>query len=133
MPVTQSNLELLTDFLQQIGSSSKSFRYYSKRDASESIRNHIMTLLLVVGGEMVAYGHLDRDGDVVWLGICVAEKHIGKGYGKMMMNELTTRYRGDIVLSTDLTNQTAISLYGKFGFTVTRFESEVVYMKRKCY
>jgi hypothetical protein len=130
LPIHTGNIDLLSSFLKDIGSSSSSFRYYSKRNPLDAIANHLSTLLLCVNELPVAYGHLDKDGENVWLGICVKESEVGKGYGKMMMKALTSSHDGDIVLSVDRNNDTAISLYLRFGFVVYDSTDKLFYMRR---
>jgi hypothetical protein len=130
LSIDTSNIDVLSSFLTEIGSSSNSFRYYSKRNPLDALSNHLTTLLLCVDEIPVAYGHLDKDGENVWLGICVKESEIGKGYGKMMMKVLTSSYGGDIVLSVDRSNDTAISLYLRFGFVIYDSTDKVFYMRR---
>ena len=68
----------------------------------------------------MAYGHLDPDGTVVWLGICVTDDAQGKGYGALVMRDLLAaaveRGLPAIRLKVDAANQPAIQLYKKFGF-----------------
>ena len=75
-------LELLRQFIALIGASGSSFRYFNSRPP-EVVRSHVVTLLgLDDAGTPVCYGHLDREADTVWLGICVAEGHTGRGLGR---------------------------------------------------
>jgi ribosomal protein S18 acetylase RimI-like enzyme len=127
--IRSCNASLLLDFLQNAGSSLSSFRYYSTRDVVV-VDKHIATYLLFVDGESVAYGHLDSDGDRVWLGICVKETSIGRGYGYMMMDKLISSYSGDIFLSVDITNHKAIRIYEQFGFKIISTTEKSHYMSK---
>jgi hypothetical protein len=128
--ISASDVDCLLLFLNEIGDSAKSFRYYSKRKIPSALDNHITTLLLVNNGSPVAYGHLDREGDNVWLGICVKDSEVGRGYGNMMMKQLTSSYYGDIVLSVDKSNHAAISLYHKYGFCITDSNDVTLFMRK---
>ncbi len=70
--------------------------------------------------EMICYGHLDKEGDDVWLGIAIVEKELGNGYGKQMMTALLDEAMAfsikKIHLSVDKTNAAAIRLYERWGF-----------------
>lgn len=130
--IGMDNYEVLIDFLKTIGKSSETFRYFSKRTIPDCLHHHVVTLLLFDGNTPVAYGHLDREGEIVWLGICVSERHVGRGYGKMMMRELTSLYHGPIMLSTDKHNFTAISLYQQFGFSHSHSTDNTYFMRNDC-
>ena len=130
--VDQSNLFHLKNFITNMGASSETFRYFSTRDPETAIENHLLTILLVDEGESVAYGHLDKEGDTIWLGICVKGESRGKGYGKKMMEQLVTTYPTiDIDLSVDASNSRAIGLYESFDFKKIRDKDDIVYMKRE--
>ncbi len=118
--IDESGLGLLRQFIARIGASGASFRYFNSRPP-EVVRNHVVTLLALDDAEIpVCYGHLDREDDTVWLGICVAEGYTGQGLGGKMMTALVNA--GDeagiseIKLSVDKDNLTAIRLYEKNGF-----------------
>jgi ribosomal protein S18 acetylase RimI-like enzyme len=110
---------LLEDFLSRLTLGKKSFRYFDRRPLS-IIEQHVSTLLLMKDGRPVAYGHLDQEGDTVWLGIAVADEERGKGYGKQMMNALFHRARelsiDVITLTVDQDNTIAQRLYERLGF-----------------
>lgn len=127
--IKSDNLKYLQDFIEVIGSSSHSFRYYNSRDFLV-IEDHIITLLLY-DKEFVGYGHLDKEDDKVWLGICVKEGCCGKGYGKKIMEKLVNSYGGNIVLSVDSENFGAIKLYKLFDFIEINKDDKIIYMERK--
>ena len=70
------------------------------------------------------YGHLDRDGDTVWLGIAAIESQKGLGLGKLMMRQLIEQaYHHDLqqlVLRVDKDNNSAFNLYCRNGFVVDK-------------
>ncbi len=120
--VTSPSDPLLKAFLDGAGDSLKTFRYFAKRPL-EVIGNHVCTWLWIDEEEPVAYGHLDREGDTIWLGIAVQEQHRGKGYGSLMMTLLIDTAKGagirSLRLSVDHDNAAAIDLYERNGFTRT--------------
>jgi ribosomal protein S18 acetylase RimI-like enzyme len=117
--VTGNNVGLLQNFIDNIGESAGTFRYFAKRDVSV-IKQHIATLLFTENDKPVAYGHLEREGDEVWLGVCVLPGVKGKGYGKQMMNALIQKAEANnvkkISLTVDKVNKAAVQLYEKLGF-----------------
>lgn len=114
------DLELIEDFINNAGNSTKTFRYFEKRPLS-SINKHLITVALVINGRMVGYGHLDPSEDGIWLGIAVVEKVKGKGFGRRLMEYLLDyaykNMNGTLKLSVDKFNGSAIALYTKFGFS----------------
>jgi len=128
---------LLQQFIDEAGSSLRSFRYFQKRPL-EVIKNHLCTFLLMDNDKPAAYGHLDVSDEAtvashcgaegsafktektIWLGIAVAEKYRGVGLGAIMMNQLISfaKQQGvrEIKLSVDNDNEAAIQLYQKLGF-----------------
>jgi ribosomal protein S18 acetylase RimI-like enzyme len=112
---------LLQKFIDEAGSSLQSFRYFSKRSL-ETIKNHACTFLLMNEDTPVAYGHLDNEDGVVWLGVAVSEAHIGLGLGAMMMYKLIDFAKENAIpkikLSVDNTNTAAIKMYEKLSFVL---------------
>jgi ribosomal protein S18 acetylase RimI-like enzyme len=117
--ISPDDTALLKNFLEHAGSSLKAFRYFEKR-SFDALRNHIVTFILEEDENALAYGHLDKESDTVWLGICVIESRRGQGLGIRMMEELL-KFADEnkiqrIKLAVDNDNLTAQSLYKKFGF-----------------
>lgn len=79
--VDGSNRYLVEDFLKDGGESLLHFRYFKNRPL-DVLDHHLVTLLLIDAGRPVCYGHLDKEGEKVWLGIAALETEIGKGWGK---------------------------------------------------
>lgn len=131
--ITTENKDLLNEFLDTIEVSKKSFAYYESRDLS-CLKNHLVTLLYTIEGHPVAYGHLDFDGERVWLGICVSDDHHGRGYGHRMMNDLIDFSKenevSQIYLSVYKENKVAISLYHKVGFVKVGENNKSYFMTR---
>jgi len=125
-----SNFNLLSRFIGTIGSSGKSFRYFESRDMYSCIDNHEKTILLIKNKEPIGYGHLDRDTSdkKLWLGICLIEGFTGKGYGKLIMQELLKNQSEDIYLSVDKSNKAGYNLYEKFGFKLDRSTDKIHFM-----
>jgi ribosomal protein S18 acetylase RimI-like enzyme len=119
--VKYPDVKLLQQFIDEAGASLKSFRYFQKRPL-EVIKNHACTFLLVDDEEPVAYGHLDKEGDTIWLGVAVIEAYLGLGLGVLVMKKLTDFAKENnipvIKLSVDNNNSSAISLYKKLGFVL---------------
>ncbi|HKC68973.1 MAG TPA: GNAT family N-acetyltransferase [Bacteroidia bacterium] len=111
----------LQQFIDEAGISLKSFRYFQKRPL-EVIKNHACTFLLLDGEEPVAYGHLDKEDNTIWLGVAVIEAYLGLGLGALVMKKLIDfakeNYIPVIKLSVDNDNSSAISLYKKLGFVL---------------
>ena len=119
LPVRVDNINLLQDFISELGQEVKSFRYFQKRELNV-IMKHLVTLLYIDGDKTIGYGHLEKEGDNVWLGICVRERYQGKGYGRELMLELIEEARlkgiNKIMLTVDKMNSKAVTLYEKMGF-----------------
>tara|TARA_R110002051_G_scaffold325548_3_gene428804 strand:+ start:2808 stop:3215 length:408 start_codon:yes stop_codon:yes gene_type:complete len=130
LDTSDKSKELLQDFLDNAGESLDSFRYYKSRDFNV-IKNHIFSFLLYSEGECVGYGHLDREKQNVWLGICVRETYIGLGYGDIIMKKLVSLRSGSILLTVDTPNKVAINLYKKYNFVITSETRNICLMERK--
>ena len=112
-------------FLTLAGKSLITFRYFDKRPVS-IINNHLVTLVAedTSSSEIVGYGHLDPEGDKVWLGVAVAEGNEGKGIGGEVVRKLKEHAQylqlSNIYLSVDEDNRSALVLYQKEGFQKVR-------------
>lgn len=130
------------EFLARAGKSLETFRYFKTRNVGKALEQHHCTLLgfdifpatAVSKSEIpVVYGHLDKEKDTTWLGLCVAEGFANQGYGKAMLRELLRRadeYAMEVRLTVDDTNEVARKLYEKFGFYSQRNIQSKLYMKR---
>lgn len=109
----------LDQFILTAGSSLHTFRYFQNRRFTV-LENHLVTCLLMNENNPAGYGHLDKDGDTVWLGIAIAEEFKGKGLGKLIMEFLVSNAKSNrlskLKLTVDDGNIPAIRLYEKFGF-----------------
>jgi len=119
--INSNNINLLIDFINKIGRSAQTFRYFNKRDF-KVIENHLVTLLLVYDSISVGYGHLDYEKDVLWLGICILPEYKGLGFGSIIMQKLIEIAKINkidfIELTVDNDNYPAIKLYEKFFFKI---------------
>ena len=117
--IYQRNKYILDKFISQ--DLPQTFRYFQTRNSS-CIVNHKVTLMYVYDGEPVGYGHLDEDGGVFWLGVCVLSGYQGRGIGSYLISSLIKRGRvmgiKSISLTVDICNNKAFKLYQKFGFRV---------------
>ena len=117
--INYPDIYLLEKFISTAGSSLETFRYFDKRPLSV-IQQHVCTFVLCHDNEPMAYGHLDREDETIWLGIAVIEKAKGKGLGKLMMEQLLSfadkQHIKSIKLSVDKSNSAAINLYLNLGF-----------------
>jgi ribosomal protein S18 acetylase RimI-like enzyme len=110
-------LEDLKNFIDNNIKGCENFRYYKHRDFN-TIKNHLQTILYYQNDECVGYGHLDKENEKVWLGIIVADNHQFKGFGNLIMDDLISRYEGEIYLSVDKGNINAQGLYKKKSFII---------------
>ena len=117
--------QLVSNFIDHMGESRKTFRYFNKRNVS-SIDNHLLTCLYQIDGVdfPVGYSHVDIDGRF-WFGICVSEGYTGNGIGKALMEFTLSEFDKRIVnqnlyLTVDKNNLSAILMYKKFGFEVEK-------------
>lgn len=117
-----SNTHLLENFVKRAGKSLDTFRYFAKRPYT-IVQQHACTWVILEDGQAEAYGHLDKEGDTVWLGIAVTDHARGKGYGRAMMQRLMDSALAlglqRVRLSVDHVNENAIRLYERFGFRLT--------------
>lgn len=130
------NTQYLSGFLENLDKESKeSFRYFDKRNF-KVLENHLATVGLIdeENGQMIAYGHLDKESDIVWLGIAVNADYQGKGLGKQIMSHLFevahSKKIDAIQLSVDKVNKAAILLYEKFGFEIVKEIDYYILMRK---
>lgn len=117
--IDDNNISLLDQFLESAGKSLNTFRYFDKRPISV-IKKHLYTVAYLIDHQPAGYGHLDPDGQIVWLGIAVVDSFVGRGIGKEIMKHLLQKGNelelSRIRLSVDKPNIAAITLYEKMGF-----------------
>jgi perosamine synthetase len=117
--LNKDNLNLLDDFLNN--NIPKSFRYFDKRDKSV-IQNHVITVLVKENdnNKIFGYGHIDKDNNKFWLGVCLLKEYDGLGIGSMILKYLLEYCNkigvDEINLTVDIDNTRGLYLYNKFGF-----------------
>ena len=117
--INNDNIDLLLKFLSN--SLPSTFRYFQTRTI-DTIKNHVLTLLLVKDGIPIGYSHIDYDinSDRYWFGICILPCYHNKGYGNFMMNYMLSDPKinkiNNIYLTVDNDNIYAIKLYVKHNF-----------------
>jgi GNAT superfamily N-acetyltransferase len=108
----------------------KTFRYFDSRD-QDCFKNHFYHFILN-DPNPVGYGHLDYDCGKMWLGMCVFDSHIGKGYGKLILKDLLNNRKDNILyLSVDKDNLKAINLYLQCGFKIYEQTEKIFYCIHK--
>jgi len=130
--IRKENEDLKT-FTSNLGSSSDTFTYFRSR-SFDVLDNHILTVLGCVKNNPIAYGHLDKDGDTVWLGVCVVGSEVGKGYGKKIMDFLidsANKKKLDLKLSVKKENEVAIKLYKNYDFNIVSQDKINMFMEKK--
>ena len=127
--VDKTSIEFI-NFLEFEMKNNEHFKYFSTRSI-DILDNHLITILVVSGTNILGYGHIDPENRY-WLGIYVSINHRGKSLGKIMVNELLKRSKNiglnTISLSVFKTNTIAISLYKNLGFEVYKKSNESVFM-----
>ncbi len=131
--INSQNRSLVTNFLELAGDATlEKFRYFQSRPL-EIINNHVATFIIRHESKSIAYGHLDKEDEIIWLGIAIAENFHGQGLGKLMMTHLLAFARiqkiSKIKLAVDLDNMAAIPLYQKFGFKEINRTKKVLFME----
>ena len=131
--INKNNSHLLETFIAIAGKSLSTFRYFNQREITV-IENHLCTYIIMEEDKPVAYGHLDKEDNIIWLGIAVSETSQGKGFGKNMMNKLIDTAKElkveTIHLSVDEDNETAIKLYNKFGFLFYKSKNNIQFFQK---
>jgi RimJ/RimL family protein N-acetyltransferase len=128
------SIKLLEKFINSMGNSSESFRYFNSRSIS-AIKNHLCTVLLMYNNEPIGYGHLDKEEDNIWFGIAVVQGFLGSGNGTVITQYLINRAIDfnlpEIKLSVDSNNLPAIKLYIKHGFIKNHEKNGVLFFSKK--
>ena len=130
--INNKNISLLKHFIDKMGEVKKSFRYFDNRSI-DVIKNHLATFMLLDEYDLaLGYGHLDKENENVWLGICLLPEYKGMGYGNKMMEALIESAKiqkiKSVLLTVDRGNFIAIKMYEKFYFRlIQEFESYLKY------
>ena len=132
--INYTNIDLLDLFLEKAGSSLNTFNYFKSRPFSV-LNDHLLTCLMMDNNLPVGYGHLDKDGETIWLGIAIIEGYTGKGIGHEIMNYLikfaVAKNLSEVKLSVGSDNASAISLYLNSGFKFIETKNEVSFYSWK--
>lgn len=102
------------------------FRYFDKR-TKDCFKNHVYHFILK-DESSIGYGHLDYEDEKLWLGMCVFDSFVGKGYGRLILKKLIENRNGrELYLSVDKENFKAINLYLSEGFRIYS-QTEKIYL-----
>jgi RimJ/RimL family protein N-acetyltransferase len=102
------------------------FRYFNSRN-EDCFNNHFYHIILN-DPELVGYGHLDYENGKMWLGMCVFDSFVGRGYGKSILkNLIDSREKSKLYLSVDKENFKAINLYLHSGFKIYLQTEKIFY------
>lgn len=128
------HLDLISIFINSLGSSKQSFRYFCSRSINV-INNHVFTILLLEDNKPIGYAHLDKEEEDVWFGIALAEGHTGKKLGDKLMRYVLEKSIelniNELKLTVDIKNQNAIFLYKKYGFELYKISSNTLFFIKK--
>lgn len=129
--INENNIYYLKNFLNN--NIPTTFRYFNKRNI-DVIKNHIITIILMVDNLPAGYAHIDYDKKH-WFGICILDKYQGNGYGKIMMeyifnheNIKNIKNTDKNYLTVDKVNNIAINLYKRFKFYIIDEKESYVIM-----
>ena len=130
--INSSNRFLVKFFIDTAGKALEKFRYFNSRSL-DVLENHAATFVLREQRNIIGYGHLDQEDDIIWLGIAVADGYQGLGLGKLMMDNLFITAKmleiKSIQLSVDKDNEKAIDMYLKYGFKKLKENETVHFLK----
>ena len=132
--ISKDDIPILKIFVDNLGKSSTTFRYFDKRPIS-ILEQHLCTFLLINNDNIpIGYGHLEKEDEITWLGIALIETETKKGFGKIIMNELISFGKNakinHLCLSVDKSNSTAQNFYMHFGFIKTLETNSKIFMKK---
>lgn len=124
----------IEEFINSCGESINTFRYFNSRPYS-IINKHLTTILLIYKNNSVAYGHLEEEKGIIWLGITVKSDHLGKGFGKLIMDYLIKFYNDlnsqfPLKLTVHIKNINAQNLFLKYGFRIQKKINNASYLMK---
>jgi ribosomal protein S18 acetylase RimI-like enzyme len=133
--INKNNIYLIKEFLSAAGSSLVTFTYFAKRPI-EIVLSHEKCIILKNSDLIIGYGHIEFADNKYWLGVCVVEKHMNKGYGKKIMHKLVDFCKENnihpISLSVKKKNIIAIKLYKNIGFEICSQNEDSYFMELSC-
>ena len=124
------SFEELNKFIENNKKGVKNFRYYNNRGFDVVLQHKVTKLYYDIDNNWVGYGHLDFESKL-WLGIIVADKYTGLGYGDFIMDDLLKNQNEDVYLTVDKNNKRAISLYNKKKFSIVEENDNYFLMIKK--
>tara|TARA_X000000368_G_C22780240_1_gene601197 strand:- start:284 stop:706 length:423 start_codon:yes stop_codon:yes gene_type:complete len=132
--VSQDDLQILSEFIDSLKEEKDTFKYFEKRKI-EIVYSHELTYLMIGrDNEILAYGHIENENNIYWLGILVPIKHQSKGNGLLMMNKLIEESKKlkipKITLSVYKANEKAVNLYNKMGFSVVKEDKSNLFFEK---
>lgn len=125
--IVDSTSEHLASFISKINN--KHFRYFENRN-KDAVKNHVLTIIGCENNLPIAYGHLDYEDGIYWLGVCVLDAYQGKGHGTRIIEYILDNTDKTVQLSVDHDNYRAIGLYLKFNFELVKANDKSLIMKR---
>lgn len=132
--ILNNNLNLLEKFITQ--KHPTQFRYFSSRNM-DVVKNHKLTIIGIIEDEPIAYGHIDHDNEINWIGICVLDIYQNNGYGKQILSYLLNYIKSsninNVRLSVDIDNYKALNLYLKNDFQISETTNKYYIMKYNPY
>lgn len=118
--LNNNNKYLLEKFISE--NNSNQFTYYNSRDIN-IIKNHKITIIGTVNNAPIAYGHIDFNANINWLGLCILKNFQRKGYGKQIMKYLldyiNSNEINNVKLTVNIDNYSALNLYLKNNFCIS--------------
>ncbi|MDP4095997.1 GNAT family N-acetyltransferase [Paenibacillus sp. P96] len=107
----------------------------SAEGAAIGLPNSLFAVSLRQNGELVGMGRVVGDGGCFFhiTDIAVRPTHQGKGYGRLLMTEIMKYLEKEMPLgsyATLLADVPADKLYAKFGFRLSRPETEGMYWRK---
>ena len=129
-----NNYKLLEKFIAQ--KHPIQFRYYTFRNI-DVIQNHKLTIIGIIDDNPIAYGHIDHEKGINWIGLCVLNDYQDQGYGKKifsyLMNYANKEGIKNIQLSVDVDNYRALNLYLKHNFKISNIVNKHYIMEYKLF
>lgn len=125
LTVNRSNVELLEKFIEL--NNSKHFTYFNNRTIDVLI-DHVITIIGVIDNNPIAYGHIDLNNNINWIGLCVLEKFHTNGYGKQilkyLLNHINNNEITNVKLTVNIDNYIALNMYLKNNFIISNIENK---------
>ena len=87
--VITNNIERLRIFSQLEHPST--FRYFKNRNFEDAIKSHVYRVLYSIDEQDIGYGHIDKEGDIHYIGLCVMPPYQGQGIGKKILEKLINK------------------------------------------